>query len=254
MSYQFLTTRREGAIEYLTLNRPDVCNAFNEHVISELSQWAAATRALKTGEVRVVVLAGAGKLFCAGADITWMSKTIQYTEAENLRDATAMSQMFAALNDLPMPLIGRIHGAALGGGAGLAAVCDIVVADEAATFGFTEVRLGIVPAVISPFALAKIGTSAARRWFVTGERFTADVALRIGLIHEVADDLDAAVENILGELLSAGPEAARAAKELARAPQSAEETARRIAAHRTSTEGQEGLRAFLEKRKPNWSK
>jgi methylglutaconyl-CoA hydratase len=160
--------------------------------------------------------------------------------------------MLEAINSCPAPVVARVQGHALGGGCGLVACCDIVVAEPSAVFGFSEVKLGIVPAVISPYALAKIGTSAARRWFVTGERFTAEVALRIGLIHEVSDDLDAAIENVVGELLTAGPEAARTAKELARAPQSADETARRIAAHRTSAEGQEGLRAFLEKRNATW--
>jgi methylglutaconyl-CoA hydratase len=165
-----------------------------------------------------------------------------------------LRSMLEAIDSCPAPVVARVQGHALGGGCGLVACCDIVVAEPSALFAFSEVKLGIVPAVISPFALAKIGTSAARRWFVTGERFTADVALRIGLIHEVADDLDAAVENILAELLSAGPNATRAAKELARAAGSAEETAHRIATHRTSAEGQEGLHAFLEKRKPNWIK
>src|SRR5438270_3038817 len=169
MAYQFLTTSRDGSIEYLTLNRPDVRNAFNEEVIAELTRWASATSetAEMTG-LRAVVLGGAGKVSCAGADLTWMSKMVAYTEEENLRDAVAMSRMFAALNTLPVPLIGRIHGAALGGGCGLAAVCDIVVAEDQAVFGFTEVKLGILPAVIAPFALAKIGRSAARELFLTG--------------------------------------------------------------------------------------
>ncbi len=260
MEYTHLLTKRQDGVEYLTLNRPDVRNAFNEQVIAELSRWAAATRALKTGEVRAVVLAGAGKMFCAGADITWMSKTIQYTEVENARDATAMARMFGALNDLPMPLIGRIHGAALGGGAGLAAVCDIVVADDAAVFGFTEVKLGILPAAISPFALAKIGRSAARELFLTGARFSAARAREIGLVHAVvpAVELDATVAAYVREILAAGPEAVAAAKALI--PQvwsrSVEDampiTAEAIAARRVAPEGQEGLRAFLEKRAPGW--
>src|SRR5476649_1144350 len=163
MSYQHLTTTRDASVERLTLNRPDVRNAFNEHVIAELTAWASATRdAAERREIRAVVIGGAGKIFCAGADVTWMSKTVHYTEDENLRDAIAMSRMFAAINELPVAVIGRIQGAALGGGAGLAAVCDIVVAEDAALFGFTETKLGILPAVISPFALAKIGQSAAR--------------------------------------------------------------------------------------------
>ena len=262
MAYQHITTRIEGFVEHLTLNRPDVRNAFNEHVIAELTAWAgdARTRASR-GEVRVVVLSGAGKTFCAGADVTWMSKTISYTEEENLRDATAMSRMFAALDDLPLALVGRIHGAALGGGAGLAAVCDIVVADEQAMFGFTEVKLGILPAVISPFALAKIGRSAARELFLTGARFTAARAKEIGLVHSVvpAHELDNAVATYVHELLAAGPEAVAAAKALipkvaGRAPADVMDvTAAAIAQRRVSKEGQEGLRAFLEKRKPSWT-
>ncbi len=210
---------------------------------------------------RVVVLSGAGKTFCAGADVAWMSKTIQYTEDENLRDATAMSRMFNALNELPMPLIGRIHGAALGGGAGLAAVCDVVVAEEAAVFGFTEVKLGILPAVISPFALAKIGRSAARELFLTGARFTAARAEAIGLVHAVVPlaELDGNVAGYVREILSAGPEGIAAAKALIRevwgrsVHDATPITASAIAARRVSAEGQEGLQAFLAKRKPAWS-
>jgi methylglutaconyl-CoA hydratase len=261
MPYDFLTIRRDGPVEYLTLNRPDVRNAFNEHVIAELAEWAARTSLHPQTAPRVVVLAGAGKMFCAGADIAWMSKTIHYSEEENLRDAMAMSRMFAGLNDLPMPLIGRIHGAALGGGAGLAAVCDIVVADEQAVFGFTEVKLGILPAVISPFALAKIGRSAARELFLTGARFSAARAKEIGLVHAVAppQELDAKVDEYVREILAAGPEAIAASKGLIRevwersVHDATPLTASAIAARRVSAEGQEGLKAFLEKRKPSWS-
>jgi methylglutaconyl-CoA hydratase len=262
MAYDHLAITRDGPIEYLTLNRPEVRNAFNEHVIAELTAWAADARdRAARRELRIVVLSGAGKTFCAGADVTWMSKTIAYSEDENLRDAAAMSRMFAALDELPVPLIGRIHGAALGGGAGLAAVCDIVVADEQALFGFTEVKLGILPAVISPFALAKIGRSAARELFLTGARFSAARAKEIGLVHAVvpAHELDNTVATYVQELLAGGPEAIAAAKALiptvwghtvaAAAPL----TTSAIAARRVSAEGQEGLRAFLEKRKPSWS-
>jgi methylglutaconyl-CoA hydratase len=261
MSYQFLTTRRDGFVEYLTLNRPEVRNAFNEQVIVELAEWAARVSVHPAEGPRVVVLAGAGKTFCAGADVAWMSRTIQYTEDENLRDAMAMSRMFAALNELPMPLIGRIHGAALGGGAGLAAVCDIVVAEETALFGFTEVKLGIVPAVISPFALAKIGRSAARELFLTGARFSAIRAREIGLAHAVvpADQLDARVAEYVHEILTSGPEGIAASKTLIREVwersihDAAPLTASVIATRRVSAEGQEGLKAFLEKRKAAWS-
>jgi methylglutaconyl-CoA hydratase len=260
MAYQFITTRRDGAVEYLTLNRPDVRNAFNEHVIEELTRWAAATAA--DASVRCVVLSGEGKMFCAGADVTWMSKMVSYTREENIRDAQAMARMFSALDTLPMPLIGRIHGAALGGGAGLAAVCDIVVADEGATFGFTEVKLGILPAVISPYALAKIGRSAARELFLTGMRFGANRAKEIGLVHAVvpAVQLDVTVQEYVSEVLSAGPEGIAAAKQLIPtvwsrpAADAMDITANAIATRRVSDEGQEGMKAFLAKRKPNWNR
>ena len=261
MPYTFLDTRREGPVEYLTLNRPDVRNAFNEQVIAELSAWAADARAAaERREVRAAVLAGAGRTFSAGADVTWMAKTVHYTEEENLRDATAMSRMFAALVNLPVPLIGRIAGAALGGGAGLAAVCDIVVAADDAVFGFTEVKLGILPAVISPFALAKIGRSAARELFLTGARFSAARAKEIGLVHTIvpAADLDATVAGYVNEILGAGPQAVAAAKALIPAvwgrplDDATSVTTKAIAARRVSPEGQEGLNAFLGKRKPSW--
>ena len=261
MSYQYLKATRDGAIEYLTLNRPEVRNAFNEQVIAELSAWAADARAAaERREVRAAVLAGAGRTFSAGADVTWMAKTVHYTEEENLRDATAMSRMFAALDSLPVPLIGRIAGAALGGGAGLAAVCDIVVAADDAVFGFTEVKLGILPAVISPFALAKIGRSAARELFLTGARFSAARAKEIGLVHTIvpAADLDATVAGYVNEILGAGPQAVAAAKALIPAvwgrplDDATSVTTKAIAARRVSPEGQEGLNAFLGKRKPSW--
>ena len=262
MSYQFLTSERNGAVEYLTLNRPDVRNAFNEHVIAELTSWAWSVREQAArGEVRVVVIGGAGKMFCAGADVTWMSKTVQYTEEENLRDAAAMSAMFGAIDTLPVPVVGRIQGAALGGGAGLAAVCDVVVAAEDALFGFTEVKLGILPAVISPFALAKIGRSAARELFLTGARFSAARAREIGLVHVVvpAAELDNAVAGYVQEFLTAAPEAVAAAKALIPSVwgrpfnEAAPITAAAIAQRRVSPEGQEGLRAFLDKRTASWS-
>ena len=256
--FTHLITQRDGAVERLTLNRPEVRNALNDEVIAELAEWASGVAADCT--VRAVVLEGAGKSFSAGADVQWMAKTVNYTEAENLRDATALTAMFAALDALAVPVIGRIHGAALGGGSGLAAVCDIVVAEEHAVFGFTEVKLGIVPAAISPFVLAKIGRSAARELFLTGARFSARRGQEIGLVHHVvaADALDNAVESCLNDILSAGPEAVAAAKALIRevAGRSIEDaapiTARTIAARRVSAEGQEGLRAFLEKRTPRF--
>jgi methylglutaconyl-CoA hydratase len=259
MPFEFLTARREGPVEHLTLNRPDVRNAFNEHVIEELTRWAEAASA--DPSIRCVVLGGAGKLFCAGADLTWMAKMVSYTHEENVRDAQAMARMFSALDTLPVPLIGRIHGAALGGGAGLAAVCDVVVCDEDAIFGFTEVKLGILPAVISPYALAKVGRSAARELFLTGMRFTAQRAREIGLIHAVVPlpQLDAKVQEYVKEILGAGPQGIAAAKALIPrvwsrlAPDAAAITAEAIAAQRVSSEGQEGMKAFLEKRKASWN-
>ena len=262
MTYTHLISQRDGSVERLTLNRPDVRNAFNEHVIAELSEWAARTReAAVRHDIRAVVIAGAGKVFCAGADVTWMSKTVHYTEEENLRDAIAMSRMFAAINELPVAVIGRIQGAALGGGAGLAAVCDIVAAEDTTLFGFTETKLGILPAVISPFALAKIGQAAARELFLTGARFSAARAKEMGLVHTVvpAGELDAAVDRYLQELSTAGPEAVAAAKALIPnvwgrpIADAMPLTAAAIAARRVSPEGQEGLRAFLGKRKARWT-
>jgi methylglutaconyl-CoA hydratase len=263
MPYRFLTTHREGFVEYLTLNRPDVRNAFNEQVIAELTQWASdmADQVARTG-LRAAVVAGAGKVFSAGADAEWLLKTARYTEEENHRDAAATARMFSLLDQLPVPLVARVHGAALGGGCGLAAVCDIVVADEQTTFGFTEVKLGILPAVISPFVLAKIGRSAARELFLTGARFSAVRAKEIGLAHGVVaiEKLDSAVDAYVREILSAGPEAIAAAKGLISkvwdSPKGevASLTARAIASRRVSAEGQEGLRAFLEKRKASWSR
>ncbi len=258
MAYQHLLTRRDGAVERLTLNRPDVRNAFNDTMIAELTTWASAVSAETS--VRAVVIDGAGPIFCAGADVTWMARTVDYTEAENVEDAKRASHMFSAIDRLPVPVVGRVHGAAIGGGAGLAAVCDIVVADEHATFGFTEVKLGIIPAVISPFVLAKIGRSAARELFLTGRRFTAAHALDIGLVHTTvqAAELDVAVDAVLRELLAGGREAIAAAKQLIddvwrAAPADVEAiTAAALAKRRVSLEGQEGLRAFLGKRKPGW--
>lgn len=253
-----LDVRRDGPIERVTLNRPDVRNAFNEELIAALTRWAEA--AARDRDLRVALLAGAGKAFCAGADLTWMSSLIGASREENLRDASALARLFEALNALPFPLVGRVHGAALGGGIGLVAVCDIVVSADDAQFGFTEVKLGILPAAISPYAIAKIGTSAARELFLTGARFPAARAREIGLVHRVvpAAELDQAVEEYLRELLSSGPRAAAAAKaliaEVAGRPPAevAPLTADIIARHRVSVEGQEGMRAFLEKRRPKW--
>jgi methylglutaconyl-CoA hydratase len=253
-----LLIQPDGPIVRVTLNRPEVRNAFNEQLIAELTAWAESVR---NGPARVAVLSGAGKVFCAGADLTWMSKMVAYTHEENVRDARAMARMFEALDRLPIPLIGRVHGAALGGGVGLAAVCDIVVASEDAAFGFTEVKLGILPAVISPYAIAKIGRSAARELFLTGARFSAARAKEIGLVHTTGDEheLDRIVAKYINDLLTSAPHAVAAAKRLiaevadARTRASATElTIDAIAERRVSPEGQEGMRAFLGKRPPAW--
>lgn len=248
-----------GPFVTVTLNRPDVRNAFNEELIADLTAWAID--AAKAPGIRAAVLRGAGKTFCAGADVNWMAKTVTYTRDQNLDDARRMRRMFELLDELPFPVVGRIHGAALGGGAGLAAICDMAVAATDATFGFTEVKLGILPAVISPFALRKIGTSAARELFLTGARFSAVRAREIGLVHAVVNEaeLDDAVDAFVREIGSAAPGAVREAKRVIRevAGRVASEgdiTSEAIAARRVSEEGQDGLRAFLEKRKPGWVK
>jgi methylglutaconyl-CoA hydratase len=242
-----LRIERGGPLLRVTMARPERRNAFDAALIEELTEAFA-----DVGDARAVVLAGDGPSFSAGADVEWMRSSVELTYEENVADALRLRAMLDAIDSCPAPVIARVQGHALGGGCGLVACADIVVAEPSAQFAFSEVKLGIVPAVISPFALAKIGPSAARRYFVTGERFDAATALRIGLVHEVTPELDAAVETLAGELLGAGPAAARAAKELARVPLAGDETARRIAERRTSEEGQEGLRAFLEKRPPSW--
>jgi methylglutaconyl-CoA hydratase len=258
-NYRYLTTRRDRAVEYLTLNRPEVRNAFNDDVIAELTAWAAQARTDRT--LRVVVLGGEGKVFSAGADANWMARMIDYSHEENVRDATRMAQMFEALDTLPAAVVGRIQGAALGGGAGLAAVCDIAIADASAVFGFTETKLGILPAVISPYVLSKIGPSAARELFLTGMRFSALRAREIGLVHAVVPmaQLDNTVQTYLTELLSASQSGVAAAKALISEvwAQSSRDammtiTAEAIARQRVSPEGQDGLRSFLGKRKPQW--
>lgn len=248
-----------GPVARITLNRPEVRNAFNEELIAALTAWARSVRA--DGPVRIAVLAGAGKAFCAGADLTWMSKMVAYSRDENVRDARAMAEMYEALDRLPIPLVGRVHGAALGGGVGLVAVCDMVVAAENAIFGFTEVKLGIVPAVISPYVLSKTGPSAARELFLTGARFSAARAREIGLAHAVGDEaeLDRMVGKYVNDLLSSAPQAVAAAKRLIRdvtasrnRAAATELTIDLIADRRVSAEGQDGMRAFLEKRPPGW--
>lgn len=254
---------RDGPVARVTLDRPDVRNAFDAALIGELRDTFDGFARETPEALRVVVLAGAGPVFSAGADVEWMRGSIGLSQADNERDAAAMQAMFTAIDACPVPVVARVHGAALGGGMGLCAVADIVVASAETVFGFTEVRLGIIPSVISTFVLPKIGESHARALFTGGQRFDVDRALRIGLVHEVVADkaaLDARVEELTKELLAAGPTAARAAKALIRelrtldAEEAKRHVVRHIAQQRTSPEGQEGLMAFLEKRRPTWDR
>jgi len=243
-----LRTERAGNVLRITLARPDRRNAFDAALIAELAEAF-----VDVGRARAVVLGGEGASFCAGADVDWMRASASLSFDENVADANAMRQMFESIDRCPAPVVARVHGYALGGGAGLVAASDIAITEPSAVFAFSEVKLGIIPAVISPFALAKIGVANARRYFVTGERFDAETAARIGLVSEVADDLDGAIDRVVAELLSAGPQAARWAKRLVRERPDGAETARWIAERRTSDEGQQGLAAFLDKRKPPWT-
>jgi methylglutaconyl-CoA hydratase len=246
-------------VVWLTLDRPEIHNAFDDRLIAALAKELEQIG--RAADVRVLVLTGAGRSFSAGADLNWMRRTASYGEAENLADARALAGLMQTLNELPKPTVARVNGAALGGGTGLVACCDIVVASEQATFGTTEVRLGLIPAVIGPYVLAAIGPRQARRLMLTGERISAAEAARVGLVHEVAqpDQLDLAVERVLGELLKSGPGAIAAAKRLIRdlsgRPVDApliDGTAQRIAALRATPEAREGIGAFLEKRAPAW--
>ena len=239
-----LRVERDGDLLRITLARPETRNAFDAELISELAEAF-----VDVGTSRAVVLAGDGPSFCAGADIAWMRASANLDYDANVADATALRRMLEAIDTCPAPVMATVHGHAFGGGIGLVACSDIVLAHERAVFAFSEVKLGIIPAVISPFVLRKIGESAARRYFVTGERFDAPTARRLGLVHEVTNDLDGALERIVGELRTAGPRASRAAKRLVLDRPDGPETARRIAERRTSAEGQEGLQAFLAGRK-----
>jgi enoyl-CoA hydratase/carnithine racemase len=237
-----LRIERDGPVYRVTLAKPERRNAFDAELIAALTEAFGGV-----GNARAVVLAGDGPSFSAGADVEWQRSSIDLTFDENVEDALRLYELCAAIDGCPAPVLAAVQGFALGGGSGLVACSDIVVAAPDATFGFTEVRLGIIPAVISPFVLPKVGAHA-RRYFLTGERFGPEVALRIGLIHEIADDPRDAVERLVREVLRGGPEAIRAAKQLIRERPDGIETARIAAERRTSAEGQEGLRAFLERR------
>jgi methylglutaconyl-CoA hydratase len=258
-TYATLDVAVRNGVGIVTLNRPEVRNAFNETLVAELT--LAAERLGSDPGVRALVLAGNGASFCAGADLNWMKKMAGYGRAENLADANALARMLKTLHDVPKPTLARIHGAAMGGGVGLAACCDIAVADVAATFALSEVKLGLIPATISPYVINAIGARAAGRYFLTGERFTAADAYRMGLVHDIAPlaELDGCVNALLGALMLAGPQAQRECKTLIRAvaqrPLDAKviaATARHIARVRASPEGREGVAAFLGKRHAAW--
>jgi methylglutaconyl-CoA hydratase len=243
-----LRVERDGDILRVTLARPERRNAFDAELIAELTEAFA-----NVGDARAVVLAGDGDTFCAGADIEWQRSAIDLSFEENVEDALRLYRMLETIDSCPAPVVARIQGYCLGGGCGLASCVDIAIAGEDAVFGFSEVKLGIVAAVISPFALRRIGPGAARRYFLTGERFGPDVALRIGLAQEIAAPLDEAVARAVGELLSSGPNAVREAMGLIRSgPRDGQALAELAARMRTSEEGQDGLRAFLERRRPGW--
>jgi methylglutaconyl-CoA hydratase len=258
-----LRVEREGAVARVTMTRPEVRNAFNAELIGALREAFTNLAAEPAEELRVVVLSGEGKAFCAGADIEWQRAAKSLSLEENEADARRLQEMLAAVDECPVPVVAAVHGAALGGGMALCCVADITVATATTTFGFTEVKLGLIPAVISPFVLPRIGEGATRALYLTGERFGTDRALRIGLISEVASDetaLAARVEALVAEVLSAGPQAARDAKAMVREQRglagraALARTVQRAARQRISAEGQEGLSAFLEKRPPSWRK
>ncbi len=255
-----LAVERQGPIGLVTMNRPERHNAFDDALIAELTE---ALRSMEAEEgIRVVVLSGAGKSFSAGADLNWMKRMAGFSKDENQRDAMGLAALMRTLAHLRKPTIARVHGAAYGGGVGLVACCDIAIASQAATFALSEARLGLIPAVISPYVIAAIGERAARRYFLTAERFDAAEAWRLGLVHDLgADDgdMDEKIGLVVDSILASGPAAQREAKELIRAvshravsSEVIQDTAERIARVRSSAEGREGVAAFLEKRRASW--
>lgn len=258
MAYKTLLVEPSDGVLTVTLNRPEVHNAFNDELIAEAIELFS-----NLPDARVVVLRGSGPSFCAGADLNWMSRMVSYTRDENIRDSSLLAKMYALINECPLPVIGRIEGAAIGGGVGLVSVCDIAIASRDAKFGLSEVKLGIMPAVISPYVIAKIGETHARALFLTGERFDAERALRIGLVHRVVDESDAldnAVAEAVKQLKTSGPEAVRECKKLIAYVASHDlidaipYTIDAIATLRVSAEGQSGMQAFLKKEKAPWVK
>lgn len=257
----FEYNKDERGVARIHFTRKKLHNAFNDEFINSLTEKAKEIK--EDRSIRLLILSGEGKSFCAGADLNWMKKMKDYTDKENYMDSVNLSNMFSELNSLPFPVIGKVQGAALGGGAGLVAICDYVLTETNTKFGFTEARLGLVPAVISPYVMAKIGESHSRAYFLSGQRFSADIALRMGLVHEVSDmeNFEARLNDIIDEFLKAAPLAAREAKTLifnvqAHRLESEESvvdyTCKTISKIRIGDEGQEGMNALLEKRKPGW--
>jgi methylglutaconyl-CoA hydratase len=253
---KYLEIIENNGVKEVWLNRADLHNAFNAELIEEL---IAAFEV--SSQIRLVILSGRGASFCAGADLNWMKSMKDYSKEENFQDSKRLAKLFSTINDCPVPVIGRVNGHALGGGVGLVSVCDYVVSVPEAFFGFTEVRLGLIPAVISPYCISKIGESHARAWMLSGERFLAAEAHRMGLVHEVveASALEEKIESLKNRFLAAGPEAARVAKSLIKSvmkdlKNSEDLTCSLITERRVSAEGQEGMRALLEKVKPAWMK
>jgi len=247
-----------NGVATLTLNRPEVHNAFDEALIQQLTE--AYTAAIAETSVRAIVLRANGKSFSAGADLNWMKRMAAFSEAENLADAKRLAELLRVIDTCPKPTIARVQGHAFAGATGLIACCDLAAAVTAAEFAVTEVRLGLIPAVISPYLIRAMGARQARRWFLTAERFSAEQACTMNLIHEVVaeDELDPCIDHWLDAIRKAGPNALAAAKQLVRAvddsPSAAliEDTSKRIAAIRATAEGKEGVASFLEKRKPGW--
>lgn len=249
----------DRGIAYVTMARPEIHNAFDDDLIAVMA--SSFIELSEDSSVRIIVLSGEGKSFSAGADLNWMRRMASYSNAENLADATRLAQLLALISSSPKPVIARVQGAAFGGGVGLVAACDIAIGSETSMFSLSEVRLGLIPSVISPYVIRAIGGRQSRRYMMTGERFQAEEAYRIGLLHQMtkSDGLDEAVETVVSELLKNGPEAMRECKDLISnvVDQSIDdiliaETAARIARVRASDEGREGLAAFLEKRRAAW--
>ena len=259
MTMQTLAITRDGSVARVFLNRPDVRNAFNDAVIAELTQ--AFAELARDDTLRAIVLGGHGKAFCAGADLSWMREMAGYDWEQNRADAHKLAEMLWQIYSCPVPVIGRIHGDCYAGGVGLAAVCDVLVAAEGINFCLSEARLGLLPATIAPYVVKALGEQAARRYFITAERFDAATARQLGFVHEVvaSEALDAKVDEIAAAIAANGPAAVKACKQLVKdvaaqaiTPQLRADTARRIADIRASDEGKEGVQSFLGKRKPAW--